>query len=437
VVGSSVCFMRRDSGGSGGGAGVPRPTLLFAESDALRSSLEELEPVQFGERAALEAITALERVKCAAEAAQARLSVRVDEQARARQRAAGVRSERLGQGVGAQIALARRESPHRGARHLGLAKTLVRELPQTLDAMVRGEVGEWQATLVARETACLELDTRRAIDAQVAGRLASWGVAQTVREVARLAYASEPGAVVKRHAQAVSARHVTLRPAPDTMCYLTALLPVVQGVAAYASLVREADRVRATGDPEGRGKGQVMADTLVERLTGQVAAPDVPVEVELVMPVDALLGRSHAPAHLVGFGPLPAAEARGLVRDTRAEVWLRRLFTQPKTGRIVTMDSRRELFEGELRHLVVLRDQFCRTPWCDAPIVHADHPRPRRDHGPTDEENAQGLCEACNYAKEAPGWRAEARHTPTGHVVAITTPTGERHTSPAPDPPGG
>jgi hypothetical protein len=115
-----------------------------------------------------------------------------------------------------------------------------------------------------------------------------------------------PGSMVKRHSQASSARQVTLRPAPDTMCYLTALLPVVQGVAAYPALVKEADRVRATGDPDGRGRGQVMADTLVERLTGQEFAADVSVEVELVVPWDVLLGESQKPAHLVGFGPLPA-----------------------------------------------------------------------------------------------------------------------------------
>jgi hypothetical protein len=161
----------------------------------------------------------------------------------------------------------------------------------------------------------------------------------------------------------------------------------------------------------------------------------VPVEVELLVPVDTLLGDGQAPAHLAGFGPLPAAQARRLLRDTNAAVWLRRLFTQPATGRIVGLDSRRRLFEGELRHLVILRDQFCRTPWCDAPIRHADHPMPRRDHGTTDEDNAQGLCEACNYAKDAPGWTVAPTPSTRRHRVTITTPTGERHASEAPRPP--
>jgi hypothetical protein len=226
------------------------------------------------------------------------------------------------------------------------------------------------------------------------------------------------------------------------MCYLTALLPAVQGVAAYAALLRHADTVRAGGDE--RGRGQVMADTLVERLTGQTTTSnghvDVPVEVDLVMPLDTLLSDSHQPAHLAGYGPLPAAVARRLVRDTKAQVWLRRLFTAPGTGpgsgHIVSMDSRRRLFEGQLRHLVVLRDQFCRTPWCDAPIRHVDHPHPHADNGPTAVVNSQGLCEVCNHTKEAPGWTTRTTSRPGGrHTVQITTPTGHTYQSRAPRPP--
>ena len=64
---------------------------------------------------------------------------------------------------------------------------------------------------------------------------------------------------------------MSLRPAPDTMSQLSALLPVAQGVAVYAALTRSADTARAGGD--ARSRGQIMADTLVERVTGQSSAP--------------------------------------------------------------------------------------------------------------------------------------------------------------------
>jgi hypothetical protein len=46
--------------------------------------------------------------------------------------------------------------------------------------------------------------------------------------------------------------------------------------------------------------------------------------------------------------------------------------------------------------------------------------------GPTSATNGQGLCEACNYAKEAPRWRA--RPGPGG-TVTTTTPTGHSRTT--------
>ena len=52
-----------------------------------------------------------------------------------------------------------------------------------------------------------------------------------------------------------------------------------------------------------------------------------------------------------------------------------------------------------------LRDQRCRTPYCDAPIRHRDHAEPHNRGGPTSALNGLGSCERCNYAKEAPGWR--------------------------------
>jgi hypothetical protein len=62
-------------------------------------------------------------------------------------------------------------------------------------------------------------------------------------------------------------RRVSLRPAPDTMSLVTGLVPVAQGVAVHAALSAHADTLRAGGDP--RSRGQIMADTFVERLTAR------------------------------------------------------------------------------------------------------------------------------------------------------------------------
>ena len=309
-------------------------------------------------------------------------------------------------------------------------------MPRTLDLLTRGEISEWRATVVVRETAHLSVEHRGQVDAELSDRLASLGDREAAARARAIGYRLDAGSAIRRTRGARSDRHVSLRPAPDTMSYLTAFLPVEQGVACLAALRQAADTARSGSRPDEppRSRGQVMADTLVERLTGQERACDVDVEVHVVMTDSALLTDDHTPAEVLGHGPIHAALAREVVRAA-PRAWLRRLFTRPGTGDLVATDSRRRTFSGELRELLVVRDQVCRTPWCDAPIRHADHVTPVADGGETTLTNGQGLCEACNYAKEAPGWES---HTLPGdhHQVLVTTPTGHTHVSTAPDAPG-
>jgi hypothetical protein len=97
------------------------------------------------------------------------------------------------------------------------------------------------------------------------------------------------------------------------------------------------------------------------------------------------------------------------------------------------MESRRRLFSKAQRDFIQARDQFCRTPWCEAPIRHLDHVIPADNGGATSIANGQGLCAGCNHAKQAPGWRA--RPGPAGEVVT-TTSTGHQYRSSPPQPPG-
>lgn len=406
------------------------------EPDTWMETLADLSGGSDAERVDL--IRRLEELKAGAAAAQARLSAALDASQRAAQAAAGVPARRQGAGVGAQVALARRESPQRGSQHLGLARVLCAEMPHTLAALTAGRLSEWRATLLARETACLSLEHRRTVDATLAGDphlLEGLGDAALVRRTRMLAYRLDPASVVARSRKAAAERRVTCRPAPDTMAYLTALLPAAQAVAVYAALTRHADSVRAAGDD--RTRGQVMADTLVERVTGQATADAVQAEVQVVITDRALVHGGAEPGLLHGYGPVPSEVTRDLIRAA-GSAWVRRLYTAPSTGELVAMESTRRCFEGRLRSFIVARDQICRTPWCDAPVRHGDHVVPAEDGGATTAGNGQGLCEACNYARQAPGWagRSEAGGGEGRHTVVITTPTGHAYRSTAPPLPG-
>jgi len=293
--------------------------------------------------------------------------------------------------------------------------------------------------LMARETAELSREDRIAVDAEVGPDLAELGDRQVAHRAREAGYRLDPHALIRRTARAESERCVTLRPAPEAMSYLTAALPLAQGVEVYATLRSCADSLVGTGASAGRTRNQIMADTLVARVTGRERATGTPVEIHLVMTDRAVLGGDDEPGQigdeLTGHGPVPAWLGRRIVREAE-RAWIRRLYTAP-SGDLVTTDSRRRLFQGKLRRLLVARDRLCRTPWCDAPIKHLDHPVPVTRGGTTTRLNAQGLCERCNYAKDAVDWwvRADPQHAGR-HRVLITTPTGHTYRSEPPQPPG-
>ncbi|MFD4323439.1 HNH endonuclease [Nocardioides sp. NPDC058538] len=377
----------------------------------------------------------LEQVKCTAEAVQAEAAVRLDQAARARQVEAGVSARKLGEGVASQVGLARRVSPERGAKLLGLAKILVAEMPHAFALMKAGLFSQWQATILARETACLSLDDRKVIDHELCAtgpdaqpaKAVSMGLRQLENAAKKLAITLDQASVVARAANAARDRRVSFRPAPDTMTWLGALLPVKDGVAVFAALDQAAKAAAAAGDE--RTRGQVMADTLVDRVTGRSTTGAKPrIEVKIVMTADSLANDGDQPAMVEGYGPVPAGWAREALAD--AEVFVRRLFTDP-TGQLVAMESRSRKAPDGLAEFITTRDGgICRTNGCDAPIRNIDHVERHADGGATSAENLQGLCERCNQAKEALGWRA--RPGPDGSIITIT-PTGHTYTSPPPD----
>ncbi|RKT79747.1 5-methylcytosine-specific restriction endonuclease McrA [Terracoccus luteus] len=273
-------------------------------------------------------------------------------------------------GVAAQVALARHLSPFKGAEGIRFSLTLSHDMPHALALLEAGVLSEWRALSITKEAAILSPEHRRLLDQELhdtyGERLGGLGDRELSRLVRGIAYRLDPESVLRRARKAESERKVTMKSAPDTMAYLTALLPAAEAVAAYAALTGAAASAKAAGDE--RGKGQVMADTLVDRVTGRAASePDatttdeipadgaaaepagsagstdgsrtagesdpvrgstapaqeptgragVDVEVQLVMGLDALFNTgdgADTPAQLLGYGTVPAGWAREYLR---------------------------------------------------------------------------------------------------------------------------
>ncbi len=379
-----------------------------------------------------------EQLKSQAAAAQARATALWAEKRRAAEEAAGLPATQRGKGLASEIALARHDAPVKGNQHLGFATALVHEMPHTMAALEAGILSEYRATLIVRESACLSLEHRRQLDAELCGdssTLVGWGNNRVEAEAKKITARLDAAAVVERNAKAEKDRCVTTRPAPNGMVYVSLLMPLSQGVGIYAALKRHAD---LTGD--GRSQGQVMADTAYERITGRTVTAPVDVNLNVVMADTTLFGGDDCPGYLQGYGPVPADVVRLLlgdaVADENAKATLRRLYRHPESGQLVAMESRARIFPKGLAMFIGLRDQTCRTPYCNAPIRHHDHATPDRDGGKTSALNGLGMCQACNYAKEAPGWTVTTSEQDGTHTADFVTPTGATYRSTAPPLPG-
>ncbi|MGO1943677.1 MAG: DUF222 domain-containing protein [Ancrocorticia sp.] len=254
------------------------------------------------EAACISRISVLEDIKSAAAAAQARETTAFLHHRAVKERAAGVPIKKRGLGVGSEIALARRESPQAGSRAVRMAHTLTTDMPNALAALTDGRLAEFTAQKITSEVTALDPPAIAAIDTRMAGRYGKAGTKRITGEVRALANQIDPAAQVKRHKIAKSRRSVTVRPAPDAMAYLTALLPMGQAFACKKALLDAAATAKNTGWADGdelqqeeRSGTQIEADLLVERLTGQATPDAIPIELQIIMTDTSVFGITSMP----------------------------------------------------------------------------------------------------------------------------------------------
>ena len=381
----------------------------------------------------IEQIAWLERLSAATAGVQLKLMAEFADSQVTRRQGLDLEERSCATGVKEQLAMARNVSPSQAARDVTLGKALRDRFPRIGQSLRGGETSAFAARLIVQETRPLSDETARGIDRQFAGDLAGTTATRAGRAARFLGMKADPVAYVEAARRSAEQRRITTRPAPDTMVWLSALLPVSTGVGAFACLDRDARAAVAAGD--GRSLDQLRADLLVQRVTGRSEADPAPIELQLTMDAKTLLGDDQTPAVIGGFGAVPAGWAMDLLArtmDAGVHVFIRRVLTDPVDGTVLALDSRRRLFEGTARRFLDARDQTCRIPSCDAPIRHHDHIVRHRDGGPTSPDNGQGTCVAWNLVKDNRGWTV--RPLPPDHpnappAVQVITPTGHSYIS--------
>ncbi|WP_232820172.1 DUF222 domain-containing protein [Brachybacterium sp. YJGR34] len=347
-----------------------------------------------------------------------------------------------------------RRSPAAAGRTLASARRLVGSMPRMLASLAAGAVTGEVAYATASTAAPLDEGQRREVDEILHERMPSLDGAGTRRwrqAVATAIGELDPDGAARRHRRARRGRHVTVTPGEHGMATLSAHLPAIDAKLAHKRLSLEAERLRATGAREGHGA--LMADAMVGTLLGREGAMEpVTLDIGLVITDRSLLDPGTGDvAHVEGYGPVPAEAVRTALRAALAppvegeedpcgpdgeavRAVLRRLYTHPRTGELVAVESRARTFPPALRRFLTWRDVSCRGPFCDAAIRQCDHIDSAARGGATSLDNGQGTCGRCNLGKEDDAASVERLEDPqqAGHRVAWTGHGGAVRVTTAP-----
>lgn len=388
----------------------------------------------------VETVSALECLDSALFAKQAEFTLAYEESLAADRRAQNIRVKHPGWGAAADIAMALHLSPRDGTRFANTARLLVEDFPRTLQGLRSGALNRNQARVVASECRRLRKETRRLMDGllwEETHNCFDIGTQKLKELISYWAQILEASAEEDSEEKARKERGISVWQVDAHRVRVSGTFPLEQGVAIAQVLAREADRAQSLPGEE-RNQAQLRADILYETLTGLRACGGIPVSLELVMSAETFTGESIEPVLIPGHGFISAGRARELLAGKPGETlksWARSLWVDAQSGNLVAMGSKARRFTGNLKRQVMVRDQYCRTPYCNGKIRDIDHVVQVRRNGKTCVENASGRCKRCNQTKEAPGW-SEVPVPGDRHSIEITTPSGHSYLSVAPPLPG-
>lgn len=378
-------------------------------------------------------------------------------------RASGLRAPVV---AGTELALRLGISRASARRLVGIGTAVTGVLSATGKALAHGLIDWTKAGVIAEGVTGVPWQVAQAVEDAVLPRAPRRTVNQLRGDVAAALQAVDPEDADRRHRRARAGRRVDHpQPLPDGMALIRAVLPADAAVRLDATLHAAATGAKAGGDP--RTVDQLRADALDALTThawrlGAIggSASDDPVggtssgsglgalvallgpfatsasrermrlshigrraQVNVTVDLTTLMGLTDSPGTISGYGPVPAELARGLARNA---TW-RRLVTDPVSGAVLDVATRRYRPPANLAELTRLRHPACVNPICSVP-AHAcdtDHHRPWTPSDPdTRAANLGPLCRTDHLLKTHAGYQVRrVRDT----LYEITTPTGHRY----------
>lgn len=316
-------------------------------------------------------------------------------------------------------------SDHQVRARAHRADVLITRCPKTWAAYRAGEVSEQNAAIVSHLADSLPARATvawAAFDDAISGPATRTAPGRFRTRANAIRERVHPESIDDRHARAAQDRSVHLTPEFDGMARIEAFVPAAFAYAIDRRLEEDARHLRV-GAGETRTLAQLRADIFCDLLTAAAAAaaaasagdagtPEarhvkatgwIVATVNLTIPVMTLLGASHEPATLAGYGPIDLETARRLAGGARH--WIR-VLTHPVTGTILDVDRRTYRVPKALRRWLGVHHPTCPFPGCTRPayLCDIDHRTRWADGGTTAADNLGPLCRSHHPLKDETSW---------------------------------
>ncbi len=303
-------------------------------------------------------------------------------------------------------------SPATAQHRLHEAHALTRLFPQTLQLLCEGHISLEQARCLANLTTGLTDETAHTVQQHVITRMPGQNTAVTRQAIRRAILRTDPHAAAKRHQHQRTRRHVELHPEDDGMATLSFYLPADVAQMAMRTLTDMAQRAKPTNknSNDKRTLDQRRADllpALLSRAPGTngntTSLPAVAARVNVVIGIETLLGLSHEPAHLDGYGPICADQARRIAHAHAAR-W--RFLLTATDGTLAHASPRTYTPTAAIKHITQLKHTTCAFPHCAMPSDRCDldHNLAHHKGGNTTVGNLAPLCRRHHNSKSFGHW---------------------------------
>ncbi|WAP50462.1 DUF222 domain-containing protein [Arthrobacter sp. ATA002] len=352
----------------------------------------------------------------------------------------------------------------------------------TLESLEAGGISYGHVSTVLEQCVGIDPAEVQSFETELLGLAAGQTKAQFRVRAQRLRENKYPETIVERQRTAFDQRRVWLRPEPDGMSWLSAILPAETAQGIFNQLTTAARGEQAAGDP--RSVDQLRTDILTDHLgghshsdchcdngdarksrsrrtghsrgngransgsgagrdgagrdgAGRDAAgmdgagrgscrighgPRARTEIVVIINAETLFGADDQPAELLGCGPISPERARRMARTAVKWTPVER---NPDGDEILRVGRSRRVSTG-LKRFLRARDGTCRFPGCriNAVISEIDHTKPWAQGGATDHDNLEHLCRRHHMFKTEGYWKA---HQPSPGIIEWTSPGGRRY----------